>query len=206
MRGFHWEGTYPSVITNSNGEIVLVSQAVIDCPGAEYFFQWIYRKSESAHICLLCPRGSPVSVFSTQMNKTSNIITHIKLMHKENISAYQHIHDSVKSRVEKEWDFRLNNPDAPVKNTAQVAEIAPRRLRQQTTLTQFQSLPVAKQKNIWMRAVVLGGLPYNLKGNLGLNYAISQYNGGTFPKGLSRSMLTRDISELYQKKLDEKNN
>ena len=127
MRGFHWEGTYPSVITNSKGDVVLVSRALIDCPGAEYFFQWIFRKSASSHVCLLCPRGSPLAVFSTQLNKTSKIITHFKLIHKESICAYQHISDSIKSRVEKEWDFRLNNPDAPMKNIAQASEIAPLR-------------------------------------------------------------------------------
>ena len=145
-----------------------------------------------------------MSVFSTQMNKTSNIITHIKLMHKDYITAYQHIPDAVKSRIEKEWDFRLSNPDAPVKSTAQPSELAPIKVQQQTSLAQFQSLPVAKQKTIWMKAIVLGGLPYNLKGNLGLNYAISQYNGGVFPRGLSRSTLTNDISLLYETKLMEK--
>ena len=178
----------------------MVFKAVSNCPGVEYFFQWIIRKSTTTHICLLCPRGSSASVFSTQLNKTSNIITHIKLMHKENITAYQHIPDAVKSRIQKEWDFRLSNPDAPVKSASQTGEVAPAKIQQQTSLVQFQSLPVAKQKSIWMKAIILGGLPYNLKGNLGLNYAISQYNGGTFPKGLSRTSLTNDISLLYERK------
>ena len=155
VSGFHWEGDYPSVITNSNGEIVAVSKGVIDCPGPEYFFQWIHRKSDTLHVCLLCPLDSPVSSFATQQNKTSNIITHIKLSHAECISAYQHMSDVTKSRTAKEWEFRVKNPDIVQKPQAPT-QIKP--LMVQSNLDQFHPLPIGIQKAFWAKVIALGNL------------------------------------------------
>ena len=66
--GFHWEGDYPRIIENSKGEIVLISKCVVDCPGNEYFFQHIHRKSATVFVCLLCPPGSPASRHSTGLS------------------------------------------------------------------------------------------------------------------------------------------
>jgi hypothetical protein len=52
--------------------------------------------------------------------------------------------------------------------------------------------------------VYSGSLPYDLKGNRGLNAAISGYNNGQFPRGLARTTMTTEVTNLYNEKLKQK--
>jgi hypothetical protein len=51
---------------------------------------------------------------------------------------------------------------------------------------------------------VLGYLPYDLKGNAGLNCIVSGYNNGEYPRGLGRTQLTKTVKELYHFYLGKK--
>lgn len=153
-RGFHIEGNYPEVLENSKGEIILQSRCVIDCPGNEYFFQFIFRKTPDVHVCLLCPSGSSAALCLTGgQNKTSNTIKHIKKHHPQAIQAYQHLSEDEKVRTEKLWDRRKKNPDVPVK---EVKEPPMCSTLEQTLMTQFEPLPIHRQRELWTRAIPFG--------------------------------------------------
>lgn len=98
------------MITNSKGEVVLRSRSVFSSPGLEWFFQFIYRRSKTAHECLICPFGAHVQ--GTQDDKTTNIInTHIKKVHQNMIEPWEHISEDERKRVIANWNTIKDRAD-----------------------------------------------------------------------------------------------
>lgn len=187
IKGVCFIGETPNPIFNARGNVVRMpitcyEKKVMTHKELINRVRLMSRLEDNGHFahCFVCN----VRVRCSKAGDLSNVLHHFRSSHIELIPPPNWTEEE-KSKYEEIWQKH-----------AEEAKKAP--LKQLNILQYSKAIPppVSQQKRELAKAVAIGNLPIALDTNLGTRSLIELYNSGTFPRGLGRNAIAREIALL----------
>jgi hypothetical protein len=193
IRGVCFVGETPTPILNARGNVVRTPLACYEKKvlTQKELIQRVRMNSrfEDNGLCAHCFVCN-VRVKCSRPGDLSNALHHFRSVHIELIPPPNWTSEE-KAKYEENWDKQVQD-----------AKKIPLKQSQILQYSKPVPPPVSQQKRELAKAVAVGNLPIALDTNLGTRSLIELYNCGTFPRGLGRNSISKEI-ELLGKEFTE---